>query len=890
MRFRSRKPEDFSAEIEAHLQLEVDRLREQGLSEEEARHAALRTFGNVVRSEERFYESGRWFWWELFLQNLRIGARMLMRTPGSTAVAVLTLALGIGANTAIFSLLNAVLLRHLPVERPEELVLFGSGKWRGDIDDLPDRSWQLFSYPFFREFRAKNQVFSDVAAIDSILLSSRGRVAGAQDLEKIDTELVSGTFFRTLGVNPIFGRVFSDADDRIPGGHSIAVASYSWCQRRLGASPKVIGSTVTINSTVYTIVGVTPPDFFGAIVGEAPDLWIPLAMEKEVSPEWNGLNEKLFQSLYLIARRKPGVSIDRASVNTNLLFRQILDEYVGPRPSPKQVASIRHASINVTSAVTGVSALRRFFTPLKTLMAVVGVVLLIACANVANLLLARAATRRREMAIRMSIGAERGRLIRQLLVESTMLGAMGALLGMLLAWAGIRALAGMAAQPIPIRITPDAAVLCFTMAITMATVLLFGMVPAFSATRLELTASLKDGRGAGTEPVRSRLARGLIVAQVALSLVLLAGAGLFLRSLDNLMHADLGFDKQNALIFGIDASSAGYRPDAHLENIFQRVESRVAMVPGVSSAAFAFTIFGGAWSDPIKVPGRPASDRDPEAIHNVVGPRYFAAMRMPVVLGRGLTPQDDAAAHKVAVINETMAHRFFPGQSPLGRMFSIGDDREWQNIEIVGVVKDATYMDIGEKRNCAAFYPHSQHPRFLSNFIARYSGDGKQIVPLVRQAIRAVDPNLPVTEASTLARMIDDSVVQERLTAELSTLFGLLAGFLAAIGIYGVMSCGIARRTNEFGVRMALGARSGDVLRMVLRETFAMVLIGASIGLALTLACSRLLVSMLYMLKPFDPLALGAAVLAIGVIALVAGWLPARRATRIDPLAALRCE
>src|SRR5579884_935178 len=682
---RKRATHDFKAEIEAHVQIEIDRLREQGLGEDEARTAALRTFGNRTGAEERFYESGRSLWWDSMVHNLRFGLRTLARTPGSTAVAIITLALGIGANTAIFTLLNTVLLQNLPVRDPSQLVLFGKGRWVGSVNSLPADPMQLFSYPFFKEFRRRNEVFSDVAAMDSIMFGTHGRVGDGTELEKIDVELVSGTYFNTLGVNPILGRVLTGSDDRTPGGHPVAVASYTWWQRRMGGSSAVVGSKINIRTTVYTIVGVTPPEFFGATVGQSPDLWIPLAMEKEISPGWNGLDENLFQSLYIIARRRPGVSMEQASANTNLLFHQIMRGYAGPQPTAKQLDDLAHASILLTPAATGLSQLRfQFSSPLKILMAVVALVLLIACANVANLLLARAAARQREMAVRMSIGAGRGRLIGQLLTESTLLGATGAVLGVALAAAVIRLLLATTAArpgPAPIQVTPDAHVLAFTLGITMLTVFLFGLAPAARATQLELTASLRDGRSDTGSPSRNRLARGIIAGQLALSVGLLAAAGLFLRSFINIMNLNIGFDKHNVLAMGIDAESAGYQDDQRAELMMQQVEQRVKSLPGVQACSFAFVVFtGGGWTSPAIVPGRPSNPReDPEVDHNIVGAEYLDVMRMPILFGRGLTERDNAASRKVAVINETMARLYFSGGSPLGRTFSLGARLEWQN-------------------------------------------------------------------------------------------------------------------------------------------------------------------------------------------------------------------
>ena len=464
----------------------------------------------------------------------------------------------------------------------------------------------------------------------------------------------------------------------------------------------------------------------------------------------------------------------------------------------------------------------------------------------------------------------------------------------MLAWAAGSLLLMMVStgpEPPPMNLAPDLPVLAFALAVTTLTVILFGTLPAFRTTRLELASSLKEGRGVVGAPLRNGLARSLVVGQVALSLALLGGAGLFLQSLMNLLHVDTGFDKENALVTGFDPVGGGYEDDMRLKNMMQRVEERVAAIPGVQAASFAFFVFnGGGWTQPAIVPGRPPSDRDPDVDHNIVGSQYLNAMRMPVVLGRGLTSQDRRESPRVAVINETMARVYFPGGSPVGRTFAVGDGPLWQNIEVVGVVRDAKYIDLEERPMPAAFYPHAQHRGFLYNFVTRYSGDAKSLIPQIRRAVAEIDPNLPVGESSTLTQLVDASVQNRRLVAQLCTLFAILAAMLACIGIYGVMSYGIARRTNEFGIRMALGAKRGNVLWMVLRETLWLVLIGVAIGVGLTVVSSRLVQSMLFGVKPSDPLVLAAAVLVMTAVGLFAGWLPARRATRIDPMIALRYE
>ena len=829
-------------------------------------------------------------------QDLRFGLRMLAKNPGFTAVAVITLALGIGANTAIFSLLNVVMLRELPVQSPQQLVLLGMARSAGSSDDFANT--ELYSYPFYREMRQKNQVFSEVSATLSLFFTKmHGAVGGSTELEPLDVQLVSGSYFPMLGVKPVLGRSFTEAENEPAGGHPVAMVSYSWWDRRFARDPAIMGKTVTLGSTVYTVIGVTPPGFFGTTVGESPNLWIPLSMEKQVSPGWNGLDNKSFQSLYILGRIKPGVSVGQAQANVNLLARQIWREFAGATLTQRQQEDLQHTQIELTPAARGLPRLRYGASlPLQILMAVVGLVLLIACANIANLLLARATAREREIAVRMSLGAGRARLIRQMLTESVLLAVAGGAVGVALAsWAGngLLAMVPHGSDPLPLDVAPDARVLGFTFIVSLATALLCGIAPALRATRIALSSSLKEGRGAISIASRTPLAKALIVSQVALSLVLLIGAGLFLRTLVNLSHVDTGFNKENVLMFGIDPPSVGYKEDQRVVSLYQQIEQRVSALPGVRAASISFFTFNqGEWTDPVSVIGRtPTPEDDMAATHNVVGSGYFATMGIPLLLGRAFGPQDTGASPKVAVINETFARWCLPGGSPIGRHFGIGGDPAHSNdIEVVGVVKDAKYENLRDRPFAAAYYPYTQRVQYLNDFEVRYTGRPEVIISEVRQAIGQVDRSLPVVYQGTMVEQVNRSMAGQALIARLSTFFGLLAAFLACIGIYGLMSYAVMRRTNEIGIRMALGAETSGVLWMVMRESLILVAAGVGIGIPAALTAARLVSSVLYGTKATDPLTITASALVMIAVAALAGYLPARRAAKVDPMVALRYE
>jgi predicted permease len=903
---KQRVERELDEELEGYVESSSAPMQRIGMTPEAARRAALVELGSSNPVKHQVWSCR----WESTLDNLfhdlRFSIRALAKSPGFTAVAVLSLALGIGANTAIFSLLNAVLLRPLPVPKPRQLVLFGHGKAVGSTGGLPNGSTDLFSYPFYRTFAAQAPSFTGVAAVNNIQMGSHISVHGG-NLEHIQIDLVSGSYFNVLSVAPALGRMIAESDDIAPGSGPVAVASYGWFQRHFQGNPAAIGQSIRIQGHDYTIVGVAQPGFAGLSPAAPADLWIPLSMEKEISPGWNGLADHEFRSLYLIGRLKPGVSLAQASASTNLLFRQIIrSEYLGDNPSPRDLAILQHASIDLTSAAGGLPGLRlRFSAPLEILMGIVVLVLLMACANIANMLLARGIARNREIAVRQALGATRRRIVAQFLTESFLVAIAGGALGIVLAWHGshlLLVLASQGSERIPLDLTPDYRVLGFTLLVTVLTALFFGIAPALRAARLELTPALKQGRGRSSASARGTLSRSLIVGQIVLSILLLAAAGLFLRSLNNLTRVDPGFDPQNVLVFSLDEYAANLPLDSRLIQIQQQIEQSVQSLPGVQSASFSmFTFNQGQWSDSLLVQGVPrTAENGEDVLYNVVGTQHLRTFGIPLFAGRNFGAQDTAKSPLVAIVNETLARRFFPSGSALGHRFCLCDSAPGHGqglpfeIEIVGIVRDAKYTGLSEGQHMAAYFPYTQHIQYFGNLSVRSTGSRGVLIPAVRHAIAQVNPNIAVAQIVPLADQVRGSIATQRLIGLLCAFFAILAVFLAVIGIYGLISYSVVRRTNELGIRLALGAQPRAVLWLIFSESLLMLAAGLVVGLpfalGIALCLAAFLRSQLFLVGPLDPFAFLGAVAVISVMTLLAAWGPARRATKANPMTALRCD
>jgi putative ABC transport system permease protein len=831
-------------------------------------------------------------------QDVRYGLRMLAKNPGFTLIAILTLALGIGANTAIFSLLNQVLLRRLPVSHPEELVVLKSpGPKHGHVWSDGDDS-EIFSYPLYKGLAKNTTVFNGVLARHEFSAS----IASHGQTDRGSGELVTGNYFEVLGVRPAFGRVLSPADDDVQGAHPVVVLSHAYWERHFGGDAGVLNQTILVNNTEMTIVGVAQDGFTGIQVGKMPDIFAPMTMKGQMTPIRNGLDDWNDSFLAVLARRKPGVSVEQAQAGINADYPGLLEQQAATlklRKGGKDEKEFLSKKIVLSPGAQGRTTAQRDSGPaLMALFAMVALVLLIACTNVANLLLAKAATRQREFAIRSALGATPGRMMRQLLVESFLCAAGGGVLGLILGvWImniltqAVVSETGMQG----VTASVDGSVLGFAAGATVISALLFGLIPAWRATRTGVSQMMKDqGSTTSAGPAHVRFRKFLVAGQVAFTLLLLTGGALFSRTLWNLRMQNLGLSTENLITFSISPQLSGY-DDARTVALIDQLRGRVGAVPGVLGVASSQipVLTGTDMGRNITVEGRPNQDTDDRHVNfDAVSPNYFSTMKMPLLSGREFNAGDTAKSPKVAVINEAMAKEFFPKRNPIGVHFGMGSGNDVKlDIEIVGVVKNAIVEHVRDGVLPYFYQPYSQFGKLSGmSFYVRTQQDPLLIANTLRETVRGADPNLPVYELKTVQRVVDEDLFAERVIAMLSAAFGGLAALLSALGIYGVLAYLVVQRTREIGIRVALGAAAGHVRGLIFKEVGWMVLAGALVGLPSAYGLARLSESMLYGVHAGDLPIYAVSLGIICVVAVAACYIPSRRATRIDPIVALRYE
>lgn len=833
---------------------------------------------------------------ETLLQDLRYAARMLVKAPGFTSVAVLTLALGIGANTAIFTLVNALLLKSLPVQHPEQLVALGDpaavhDAWTGT--PVTDE----FSNPLYRELRDNTSVFSGMAAVGygDATVGDSGQSTASDASGNKPVRLVTGNYFPLLGVRPAAGRLLGADDDTAQHANPVVAISYDYWKNTYALSPSVIGEELRLNGSPFTIIGVTPPGFFGDIVGERIDFYVPLTMQMEIVRGRDRYNDKQASWLLLLARLKPDVGLDQARANVNLAFKRIISGDFTAGLVSTDIAELQRDRINVAPAASGLSGLRSDYRrPLLVVMGIVGLVLLIACVNVANLLLARASGRRKEMAVRLAIGAARGRIVRQLLTESILLAIMGGSIGVALSFWGVSLLQKLFESHLVT--TPDARVVSFTAAVTLLTGILFGLVPALQSTQIGLAGTLKDSSTTiGQARSRWGWGKGLVTAQIALSLLVLFAAGLLTRTLRNLQNVDTGYEREHLLTAHLYPVAIGYT-NPQIAALGQRLLDRFQTLPGVRAVSFSGNglFSGGESNHDIDVPGFQTNEEDGKSVaSDAVAPGYFSTVGIPILRGREIGAQDTSSSTRVVVINEALAKRFFPNQDPIGRTFTLSNPKyRNQPFEIVGIAANAKQTELSKpavRRMYEAFFQRTDQKSGIILEV-RTVGNPSTVIANLREAVRAVDPNVPIESINTVDALIDSSIGEQISISKLSGFFATLGLALASIGLYGLMSYTVAGRTRELGVRMALGAQRDDVLRLVMREALLLVCAGIVCGIPAALAGSTLLAGMLYGLKPTDPASLVLVAVVLAAVAALASYIPARRATKVDPMVALRYE
>jgi predicted permease len=870
---RKRKPGDFSAEIEAHLELEAERLRDAGMSEEKARTAARRAFGNVTRAQERFYEAGRWAWWDQLWRDVRFGLRTMARSPAVTTVAVLTLALGIGATTDIFSLVDAVLLRPLPFPEPHRLM------WLSQQDhSLPGEAPESLSYPDYFDWRAQNRTFSGMSSYTGggVTLESEG------ESQRLDAQVVSANFFQVLGVAPILGRDFHWEEEK-PGNRAVML-SYSFWQSNFGSAKDVAGKTIRMDGHSYTVAGVMPRSFQFPLEGPAPALWISLANDAEgKSPP---TSQRGFDCLSVIGRLKPGVTREQATADLSLIAGNLARQY----PDNNK----QYSSALVESELEHMTGDTR--PALRVLFGAVTLVLLIACANVAGLLLARGSKRSAEFALRAAVGASRAAIIQQLLVESVVLSVCGGVAGAALAFGLLRGMVGLMPLNIPRmeEATIDGGVLAFVMVVSILTGLLFGALLAWRISQPMPAQALRDGsRGVAGGRGQHRAHNGLVVAQTAIGLVLLVSSGLLIRSFVRILNVDPGFDPKHVLTARIRVSFDKLNHDQHFQ-FYNQLLARISAFPGVQSASAGWPLpmTDNDSSVSFNIAGRPVAKGDePNEAIGVVMPGYFETMRIPLLSGRLFGEQDGTKGAPVIAINQAFAKKYFPAQNPIGQHIQVrlGDDVfEHPVREVVGVVGDIKRKGLTANAEPQYYLPYAQAVITNPYLVIRTSGDPLLIQDAVHSAVNEIDKSVPVYQVSSLEDYVSKSAAQPRFQTFLLTCFAGIALVLAAIGLYGLLSYMVVQRALEIGLRMALGAQRTDVVGMIVRRGLTLALIGVGAGLAISALVTRLLSGMLYGIPPSDPVTFAVTTGLLLLVCVAASSIPAYRAARLDPIRTLR--
>ena len=886
---------ELDEELRAYQAMAAEEKMKDGMSPKQALREVRLERGSLEVSKEIVRAGGWEFFIETCWQDLRYAIRTLRKSPGFTAAVVLTLTLGIGANIAIFTLTDAVMLKSLPVANPGQLYRLGDNNNCCVMEGTQNGgSFVLYSYALYKELRDHTPEFSELAAFEPWTSDLNVRRAGSA-AQPYKGEYVSANYFPMFGIEPFAGRVLGPADDS-PGAPPAVVVSYHTWQRRFGSDPSVVGSTVNINGVACTIAGVTPRGFYGdTLRSDPPDFWLPLAGDPE---SWR-LQNAATESLYAIGRLKSGFTPDSVQARLTVELQQWLSSHREVIPDRDQ-KDIPQQHIHLTPAAGGVQQMQTdYATGLELLLTLSGLLLLIGCANIANLLLARGSANRPQIAVRLALGAARKRLIRQMLTESLLLAIAGGLAGLYVAYVGAHAillLAFRGTQYVPIDARPSLPVLGFALLVSLGAGIVFGIAPAWMASRCDPAGALRGAGRSGSDRF-STVQKPLLIAQVAFSIVLLIGAGLVTQSLRNLEDQNFGFMTVSRLIVNIEPGLSGYTEDK-LPGLYQRLQEALPQIPGVVSASLScYSPLGGSnWNEWVFIEGKTQDYRGTAPSWDRVGPHYFETIGTRLLEGRVIDERDTPGAPHVAVINETFARRFFPNENPIGQHFGMGDASHSGDYEVVGVVEDAKYQDTRGPAYATFFLTLLQVPPgesqngWVRAIELHVAGKPENLEPAVRKAIANVAPHLIVLNLMSFGEQVARNFNQERLIARLTELFGALALILACVGLYGVTAYGVARRTNEIGIRMALGADRRNVLGLVLRAAIFQLGLGLAIGIPAALAGGNLLASQLYGIKSYDPVIFGVAAVVLAGCAIVAAYIPARRATRVDPLVALRYE